>query len=183
MRKSAAHSSASWRSRAWTFKRRPRSPWSTSGNEAEGDGRAGRRRHAETIEADMVLVAIGRVPYTEGSASMRPASTMDKRGRVKVDAHFATNVPGIYAIGDVIAGPDARAQGRGRRRRRRGAHRRPGRPRELRRHPECRLHLPESPRSANRGGAQGRRHRIQRRQVSVHRQRPRQGQRCRPTAS
>jgi len=60
---------------------------------------------AETIEADVVLVAIGRVPYTEGLGLEQAGVKMDNRGRVVVDAHFATNVPGIYAIGDVIAGP------------------------------------------------------------------------------
>jgi dihydrolipoamide dehydrogenase len=60
---------------------------------------------AETIEADVVLVAIGRVPYTEGLGLDEAGVKKDKRGRVEVDGHFATNVPGIYAIGDVIAGP------------------------------------------------------------------------------
>ena len=60
---------------------------------------------AETIEADVVLVAIGRVPFTEGLGLTEAGVTLDERGRVKTDAHFATNVPGIYAIGDVIAGP------------------------------------------------------------------------------
>ena len=60
---------------------------------------------AETIEADVVLVAIGRVPYTEGLGLEEAGVKKDNRGRVIVDAHFATNVAGIYAIGDVIAGP------------------------------------------------------------------------------
>jgi dihydrolipoamide dehydrogenase len=60
---------------------------------------------ARTIEADVVLVAIGRVPYTQGLGLEAAGVQMDNRGRVVVDAHFATNVPGIYAIGDVIAGP------------------------------------------------------------------------------
>lgn len=60
---------------------------------------------AETIEADVVLVAIGRVPYTEGLGLAEAGVKQDERGRVVVDAHYATNVPGIYAIGDVIAGP------------------------------------------------------------------------------
>ncbi len=59
----------------------------------------------ETIEADVVLVAIGRVPFTEGLGLEDAGVKRDNRGRVIVDAHFATNVPGIYAIGDVIAGP------------------------------------------------------------------------------
>jgi dihydrolipoamide dehydrogenase len=60
---------------------------------------------AETIEADVVLVAIGRVPYTEGLGLDEVAVKKDNRGRVIVDAHYATSVKGIYAIGDVIAGP------------------------------------------------------------------------------
>jgi dihydrolipoamide dehydrogenase len=61
--------------------------------------------NAETIEADVVLVAIGRVPYTEGLGLEDAGIAKDNRGRVTVDAHYQTNVPGIYAIGDVIAGP------------------------------------------------------------------------------
>jgi dihydrolipoamide dehydrogenase len=57
------------------------------------------------IEADAALIAIGRVPYTEGLGLDAVGVARDNRGRVVVDAHYATNVPGIYAIGDVIAGP------------------------------------------------------------------------------
>ena len=60
---------------------------------------------AETIEADVVLVAIGRVPYTEGLGLNEAGVKLDERGRVAVDQYYATNVPGIWAIGDVIAGP------------------------------------------------------------------------------
>jgi dihydrolipoamide dehydrogenase len=60
---------------------------------------------AETIEADVALIAIGRVPYTEGLGLDAVGVKTDEKGRVVVDKHFATNVPGIYAIGDVIAGP------------------------------------------------------------------------------
>jgi dihydrolipoamide dehydrogenase len=60
---------------------------------------------AESIEADVVLVAIGRRPFTEGLGLDRAGVAMDERGRVKTDAHFRANVQGIYAIGDVIAGP------------------------------------------------------------------------------
>ena len=59
----------------------------------------------ETVEADVVLVAIGRVPYTEGLGLKEAGIALDPRGRVQTDGHFATNVKGIYAIGDVIAGP------------------------------------------------------------------------------
>jgi len=60
---------------------------------------------AETIEADIVLVSTGRVPYTENLGLKEAGVTLDERGRVTVDHHYATNVPGIYAIGDVIVGP------------------------------------------------------------------------------
>jgi dihydrolipoamide dehydrogenase len=60
---------------------------------------------AETLEADIVLVAIGRVPYTEGLGLESVGVKKDNRGRVIVDPHFKTNVDGIYAIGDVTAGP------------------------------------------------------------------------------
>ena len=60
---------------------------------------------AESIEADVVLVSIGRVPYTEGLGLNELGVKLDERGRVIVDHYYATNVPGIWAIGDVIAGP------------------------------------------------------------------------------
>jgi len=59
----------------------------------------------ETIETDLVLVAIGRVPYTKGLGLAEAGIALDNRGRVIVDEHYETNVAGIYAIGDVIAGP------------------------------------------------------------------------------
>jgi len=60
---------------------------------------------AETIEADSVLVAIGRVPFTDGLGLDAVGVKRDNRGRVIVDPHLRTNIAGIYAIGDVIAGP------------------------------------------------------------------------------
>jgi len=60
---------------------------------------------AETLECDAVLVAVGRVPNTEGLGLAEARVETDSRGRIVVDEKFATNVPGIYAIGDVIAGP------------------------------------------------------------------------------
>jgi dihydrolipoamide dehydrogenase len=60
---------------------------------------------AETLECDVVLVAIGRVPNTEGLGLAEAGIRVDNRGRIAVDGNFATNVPGVYAIGDVIAGP------------------------------------------------------------------------------
>jgi len=60
---------------------------------------------AETLEADIVLVAIGRVPYTDGLGLEAVGVKKDNRGRVVIDSHFRTNVAGIYAIGDAVAGP------------------------------------------------------------------------------
>jgi dihydrolipoamide dehydrogenase len=59
----------------------------------------------ETFDADVVLVSIGRVPYTDGLGLEDVGVKLDNRRRVVVDAHYATNVEGIYAIGDVIDGP------------------------------------------------------------------------------
>jgi len=60
---------------------------------------------AETIDADVVLVATGRKPFTEEQDLAKAGITLDKRGRIDVDDHFRTSVPGVYAIGDVIRGP------------------------------------------------------------------------------
>ena len=60
---------------------------------------------AQTLEADVVLVAIGRRPNTEGLGLERAGVALDKSGRIQIDGRFQTNIPGIYAIGDVIAGP------------------------------------------------------------------------------
>ncbi len=60
---------------------------------------------AETLQADVVLVCIGRVPYTEGLGLDTVGVQRDDKGRILTDSHYATNVTGIYAIGDVIAGP------------------------------------------------------------------------------
>jgi dihydrolipoamide dehydrogenase len=59
----------------------------------------------ETTECDVVLVAVGRVPNTQGLGLAEAGVKTDNRGRVIVDDRFATSVPGIYAIGDVIKGP------------------------------------------------------------------------------
>ena len=58
-----------------------------------------------TFEADKVLVSVGRRPFSEGVGAAELGVEMDERKRIKVDKHFRTNVDGIYAIGDVIAGP------------------------------------------------------------------------------
>jgi dihydrolipoamide dehydrogenase len=59
---------------------------------------------AETIEADVVLVAIGRRPYTADLGLEAAGVETDERGRVRIDGHWRTNVPGVYAIGDVVEG-------------------------------------------------------------------------------
>jgi dihydrolipoamide dehydrogenase len=59
---------------------------------------------AEMLEADVVLVATGRRPYTDG-LGLEDVGVAMERGRVTINDHFATNVPGIYAIGDVVRGP------------------------------------------------------------------------------
>jgi len=60
---------------------------------------------AETLATDVVLVAVGRRPHTEGLGLAEIGVEIDNSGRISTDAHFHTTVPGIYAIGDVIAGP------------------------------------------------------------------------------
>jgi dihydrolipoamide dehydrogenase len=60
---------------------------------------------AEKIEADCVLVAIGRRPNTEGLALDKAGVALNPRGQIEVGHDFQTNVPGIYAIGDVTPGP------------------------------------------------------------------------------
>ncbi|WP_440983735.1 FAD-dependent oxidoreductase, partial [Shinella sumterensis] len=60
---------------------------------------------ATTIDADVVLIATGRKPYTEGLGLAEAGVALDSRGRVEIDKHFQTNVPGIYALGDVVRGP------------------------------------------------------------------------------
>jgi dihydrolipoamide dehydrogenase len=60
---------------------------------------------AETIDADVVLVAIGRAAHTDSLGLKEAGVNVDNRGRVEINDHFATNVPGIYAIGDVVRGP------------------------------------------------------------------------------
>jgi dihydrolipoamide dehydrogenase len=66
---------------------------------ASGDG------GSETLEADAVLVAVGRKPHTEGLGLDAAGIATDAKGRIEVDAHFQTTLAGVYAIGDVIAGP------------------------------------------------------------------------------
>ena len=60
---------------------------------------------SDTLVADIVLVAIGRRPRFDGVDVAKLGLALDDRGRVVTDDHFRTNVPGIYAVGDIIAGP------------------------------------------------------------------------------
>ena len=122
---------------------------------AKGEG------DAETLDADVVLVAIGRRPYTEGLGLKEAGVALDERGRVKTDAHYKTNVDGIYAIGDVIAGPmlahKAEDEGVALAEILAGQ----AGPRELRGDPERRLHhAGDRRRRPRRGGAEGGRHRV-----------------------
>ena len=60
---------------------------------------------AEKVEADCVLVSVGRRPYVDKLGVKELGVKLDNRGRVQIDDHFRTNIPSIWAIGDVIAGP------------------------------------------------------------------------------
>ena len=60
---------------------------------------------AELLDADIVLVAVGRRAYTDNLGLEAVGVARDARGRVQTDPHYATNIQGIYALGDVIAGP------------------------------------------------------------------------------
>jgi dihydrolipoamide dehydrogenase len=77
----------------------------TSGNRLAAKVEPAAGGPSETLEADVVLVCIGRVPYTEGLGLTEAGVALDNRGRVQIDSHFATSVQGVYAIGDVVAGP------------------------------------------------------------------------------
>ncbi|WP_193174470.1 dihydrolipoyl dehydrogenase [Oricola nitratireducens] len=60
---------------------------------------------AETVSADIVLVATGRKPYTDGLGLEKAGVVLDERGRVEINDHWQTSVTGIYALGDVVKGP------------------------------------------------------------------------------
>ncbi|VDK24143.1 unnamed protein product, partial [Anisakis simplex] len=60
---------------------------------------------AETLEADTLLVSVGRRPYTAELGTDTVGIKLDEKGRVPVNERFQTCVPSIYAIGDVIQGP------------------------------------------------------------------------------
>ncbi|MFC0240638.1 dihydrolipoyl dehydrogenase [Rhodopseudomonas telluris] len=77
----------------------------SSGKQLKVSVEASAGGNPETLEADVVLVAIGRVPFTEGLGLKEAGVALDERGRVQIDDHFATTVKGVYAIGDVVRGP------------------------------------------------------------------------------
>ena len=150
--------------------RRPRraARWRSAVAPAKGEG------DGETMEADVVLVAIGRRPYTEGLGLKEAGVALDERGRVKTDAHYKTSVEGIYAIGDVIAGPmlahKAEDEGTA------VAEILAGQAGHVNYGviPGVVYTMPEiAVGRKQRGGAEGGRHRVQGRQVPLHRQRPR----------
>lgn len=76
-----------------------------SGNGASVTFEPAKGGDAETLEADVVLVATGRKPFTDGLGLEEAGVEVDERGRIKTDGQLRTNVAGVYAIGDVIAGP------------------------------------------------------------------------------
>ena len=131
---------------------------------------------AETLEADYVLLAIGRRPYTEGLGLESVGITPDKRGFIETD-HWKTSAPGVWAIGDVTHGPMLAHKAEdeavacietiaGK-----AGHVNYGD------HPERGLHQPRGRLGRqDRGGAEGRGPRLQGRQVPLHRQQPRQDQ-------
>ena len=115
---------------------------------------------AKTIDADVVLVAVGRRPYTEG-LGLEALGVKTERGQVVVDAHFAANVPGNLCDRRRHPRADARAQGAGGGRCGRRAAGGPGGPRQLWRHSERRLYEPGSRLGRQkRGRAQGRGRRL-----------------------
>ena len=67
--------------------------------------KAQRKGKEVSIEADKVLVAVGRKPNTLNAGIEEAGVKVDEKGRIEIDHHFQSNIPGIYAIGDVVAGP------------------------------------------------------------------------------
>ena len=130
-----------------------------------------------TLEADALLVAVGRVPFTEGLGLKEAGVKVDDKGRVMVDDGFADFARRCLRHRRRHPRPDAGAQGGRRRGGPCGASRRPGGPRQLRSHPLGRLHRARGGRPRqDGGGAEGRKRELQGGQVSIHRQRPRQVQ-------
>jgi dihydrolipoamide dehydrogenase len=76
-----------------------------TGAHLDGDEVVVEAEGQEPVRCDRLLVAVGRRPYTDGLGLHSVGVALDSRGRVTVNQHLATNVQGIYAIGDVVAGP------------------------------------------------------------------------------
>lgn len=76
-----------------------------TGARVSGDGCVVEADGLAPIDCDRVLLAVGRRPYTDGLGLETVGVEVDSRGRISVDAHFRTAAAGVYAIGDVIAGP------------------------------------------------------------------------------
>ena len=132
---------------------------------------------AETLEADVVLVAIGRVPYTEGLGLKEAGVALDNRGRVQIDSAFCDHREGRLRHRRRRCRADARAQGRGRGRRGRGNPRRAGRACELRCYTRgCVYHAGGFLRRQDRGRTEAGRRGLHRWQIPLHRQWPLQGQ-------
>jgi dihydrolipoamide dehydrogenase len=81
---------------------------SASGARVEGAEVVVQTKKAEAsgaLRCDVLLVAVGRRPYTEGLGAREAGIALDEKGRITVDEHYQTSVPGVFAIGDVIRGP------------------------------------------------------------------------------
>lgn len=76
-----------------------------SGNKVSLEIENVKTREKEFLEADVILVSIGRKPYSKDLGLDSIGVKQDKVGRIEVDSHFQTNIKNIYAIGDVVAGP------------------------------------------------------------------------------
>ena len=110
---------------------------------------------------DRVLVAVGRVPNGRAIAAEAAGVTVDERGFIPVDAQMRTNVPGIYAIGDIVGEPDAGPQGHARGQGGGRGHRRPRRRVRRQDDPLGGLHRPRGGVDGpDRDAGQGRRHRV-----------------------
>jgi len=75
-----------------------------TGARVDGDHCVVEAEGQEPISCDRVLVAVGRAPYTEGLGLDQVGIETDERGRIPVDAHLETSIPGVFAIGDVVQG-------------------------------------------------------------------------------
>jgi dihydrolipoamide dehydrogenase len=65
----------------------------------------GKDGKAAKLEADRLIVSVGRIPNTEGLNADAVGLKLNERGQIEVDAHCKTNLPGVWAIGDVVRGP------------------------------------------------------------------------------